>query len=149
MFYRCEFWHFRRKPPLIFLKFFGDLMNQIIKEYAGKKCFTINNCRYTFVSCYDIQSLFPCHLLFPTRRLRTFFPLKGILKSLWFYQVWKSSEVKIHSGKSPQIDFKLHPAVFACWRSTGWILAKKQQLLRYANILYDPNQLHIVRCHFF
>ena len=90
-----------------------------------------------------------CHLLFPTRRLRTFFPLKGILKSLWFYQVWKSSEVKIHSGKSPQIDFKLHPAVFACWRSTGWSLAKKRQLLRYANILYGSNQLHIVRWHFF
>ena len=112
MFYRCEFWHFRRKPPLIFLKFFGDLMNQIIKEYAGKKCFTINNCRYTFVSCYDIQSLFPCHLLFPTRRLRTFFPLKGILKSLWFYQVWKSSEVKIHSGKLPQIRFQASPSRF-------------------------------------
>ena len=31
------------------------------------------------------------------------FPL---LKPLWFYQIWKSREVKIHSGKSTQIRFQ-------------------------------------------
>ena len=47
----------------IFKKIFGDLMSHIIREYAGKKnkiffeCFTINNCEYTFVTFYGIQSL--------------------------------------------------------------------------------------------
>ena len=40
----------------ILTKFFDDLMNHIIREYAGKKneiiseCFTINNCKFTFVT---------------------------------------------------------------------------------------------------
>ena len=37
-------------------KFFDDLMNHIAREYAGKKneiiseCFTITNCKFTFVT---------------------------------------------------------------------------------------------------
>ena len=47
----------------ILTKFFGDLMNHITREYAGKKnkmiseCFTIKNHGYTYVYFYGIQSL--------------------------------------------------------------------------------------------
>ena len=40
----------------ILTKFFGDLMNQIMREYAGKKdkiiseSFIIYNCKFTFVT---------------------------------------------------------------------------------------------------
>ena len=43
------------KVPIL-TKFFDDLMNHITREYAGKKneiiseCFTINNCKFTFVT---------------------------------------------------------------------------------------------------
>ena len=49
----------------IISKFFLDLMDHIIRKYAGKKMkyflnvsrFTINNCEYTFVTFYGNQSL--------------------------------------------------------------------------------------------
>ena len=63
---RSRFWHLRRKPSVIFSKwlFFQNSLviswpqgNMQVKNKTFFECFTINNCEYTFVTFYGIQSL--------------------------------------------------------------------------------------------